>query len=138
MLGGAMVKTMCKGLSLIALSSGEAELYGLVSAASESLGERSILEEWGVKLPIRIMMDATAGAAIGSRRGFGKVKHLGTSFLWVQDYVISGRITVKKVHTSQNLADVLTKPTAGSALWRIMEALNFISVGGKSSQAYTA
>ena len=133
-----MVKSMCKGQSLIALSSGEAEFYGRVSAVSESLGERSILEEWGIKLPIKIMMDATAGAAIGSRRGIGKVKQLDTSFLWVQDYVTSGRITVKKVHTSQNLADLLTKPSTSKLLWSVMSELGFQVMHEASAHGYTA
>ena len=29
-------------------------------------------------------MDATAGIAIGSRRGLGRVKHIDTVFLWAQ------------------------------------------------------
>ena len=138
MLGGAMVRSLCRGQAVIALSSGEAEFYGLVSAASESLGERSILQEWGISVPIRIMMDATAGAAIGSRRGIGRVKHLDTAFLWVQDYVTTGRITIKKVHTSVNLADLLTKPTTGVLLWRVMEALHYQTMQGRSAQGYTA
>ncbi len=30
-------------------------------------------------------MDATAGISIGSRRGLGKVKHLDTQHLWIQE-----------------------------------------------------
>ena len=43
MLGNSTVCTYCKGQAVSALSSGEAEYYGLVSAASQMLGLQSIL-----------------------------------------------------------------------------------------------
>ena len=38
MLGSSTVSACCKGQAVIALSSGEAEYYGLVSATSQMLG----------------------------------------------------------------------------------------------------
>ena len=49
MLGDSTVSTYCKGQAVIALSSGEAEYYGLVSATSQMLGLQSILLDWGWK-----------------------------------------------------------------------------------------
>ena len=83
-------------------------------------------------------MDATAGAAIGSRRGMGRVKHLNTIFLWVQDYVTSGTIIIEKVHTSLDFADVLTKAVGGVQLRSAMEALYYQYLTGRSSMAFTA
>jgi hypothetical protein len=137
-LGNAMLRSFCRGQSLIALSSGEAEFYGLVSAASESLGEKSLAQEWGIKLHVEIYMDATAGAAIGSRKGFGRVKHIHTCFLWVQNYVTNGTLKLKKVHTSENYADILTKAVAGPLLKRMMEAMGFCYLLGRSGLALTA
>ena len=54
--------------------------------------------------------------AIGSRRGLGKVKHIDTIFLWVQEKVTSGAITLGKIHNSLNFADILTKAVAGPLL----------------------
>ena len=81
-------------------------------------------------------MDATAGAAIGSRRGLGKVKHLHTKFLWVQDYVTRREITIGKKHTSENLADILTKAIDAGTLRRMMEAMGFHYRQGKAGLAY--
>ena len=119
-----MLRSMCRGQAVIALPRGEAEFYGLVSAASEALGEQSIAMDLGIKLDIKILMDAGAGVAIGSRRGVGKVKHKHIAILWVQEHVISGRLKIKKVHTSQNLSDVLTKPVEGPKLAAAMSALH--------------
>jgi len=135
-LGEAFLRSVCRGQSLIALSSGEAEFYGLVSAASESLGDRSIIEDFGIHVQIHISMDATAGAAIGSRRGLGRVKHLSTIFLWVQDYVTRGEIKLGKVHTSENPADILTKAVSGSLIRTVMETLGFEYCVGASALAY--
>ena len=79
MLGGSTVSTYCKGQTVIALNSGDAEYYGLVSATSQMLGLQSILFDWGA----HVWIDATAGIAIGSRQVLGRVKHIDTVFLWV-------------------------------------------------------
>ena len=59
-------------------------------------------------------MDASAGMVIGSRRGVGKVKHVRTVVFGAQEYVTSDRLKPKKVQTSQNRSDVLTKPVDGA------------------------
>lgn len=138
MLGDAMLRSVCRGQSLIALSSGEAEYYGLVTAVSEALGEQSIAADWGIPLGITIQMDATAGLAIGSRRGHGRVKHLSTIFLWVQEFVTSGRVRIQKVHTSENIADVLTKAVGGPLLQKMMLRMRFHTTDGRHGLALQA
>ena len=59
-------------------------------------------------MPI-VWMDATAGIAIGSRRGVGRVKHIDTVFLWLQAMVTEGKISLGKKPTKEVLADFLTK-----------------------------
>ena len=105
MLGGSAVSTYC----VIALTSGEAEYYGLVSVTSQLLGLQSTLLDWRWKFNAHVWMDATAGIAIGSRRGLGRVKHIDTAFLWVQAMVTEGKISLGKKPTKEMLADFLTK-----------------------------
>ena len=113
MLGGSTVSTYCKRQAVIALSSGEAEYFGLVSATSQMLGLQSILLDCGWKFNAHVWMDATAGIAIGSRRGLGRVKHIDTVFLWVQAMVTEGKISLGKKPTKEMLADFLTKHVDG-------------------------
>ena len=54
-------------------------------------------------------MDASTGIAIGSRKGLGKVKHVDTVYLWCQDKVASGAVVLTKRHTSEMVADMMTK-----------------------------
>ena len=109
MLGNSTVSTYCKGQAVIALSSGEAEYYGLVSATSQMLGLQRILLDWGWKFNVHVWMDATAGIAIESRRRLGRVKQIDTVFLCVQTMVTEGRISLGKKPTQEMLADSLTK-----------------------------
>eukprot|EP00435_Cladocopium_sp_Y103_P026575 s2037_g6.t1 len=52
-------------------------------------------------------MDASAGIAMGSRRGLGKAKHVDTQYHWVQDRVAKRYFRLKKVDTGDMLADVI-------------------------------
>ena len=94
---------------MIALSSGEAEYNGLVRATSQMLGLQSMLLDWGWKFNAHVWMDATAGIAIESRGGLGRVKHIDTVLLWVQTKVTEGEISLGMKPTNDVLADFLTK-----------------------------
>ena len=80
-LGRSVIKATAKGQAVIALSSGEAEYYGLISTARAALGEQAMLADWNISCPLRDNMDASTGISIESRRGLGKVKHINTCFL---------------------------------------------------------
>ena len=137
-LGHNQVRSLCRGQAVIALSSGEAEYYALVTCISEALGDQSALADWGIKVKLTILMDATAGKSIGSRRGLGKVKHINTIFLWVQELVTSGQVTVGKIHTSMNFADLLTKPVSGPLLKRLMDDQGFTFPNTRANLALAA
>ena len=111
MYGGHVIKSWSTNQATIALSSGEAEYYGMVKGASQALGLKAIAEDVGVSLqaPIQINTDASAAIGIGSRLGLGKVRHIEVNQLWLQDKVYKGEIELKKVGTDVNIADALTK-----------------------------
>ena len=136
MAGKNTLLTYCRGQAVIALASGEAEYYGLVSIASELLGMASTCLDYGMKVGIEAHLDATTGIAIGSRRGLGKVKHISTVFLWVQDLVTEGKLQLSKKHTSEMLADFLTKPTAGTVITSCLNGLGRVSFTGRHALAY--
>ena len=124
MQGGSTVSTFCKGQAVIALSSSEAEYYGLVvSTTSQMLGLQSILLDWGWKFNAHVWMDATAGIAIGSRRGLGRVKHIDTVFHLVQAMVTEGKVTLGNKPTKVMLADFLTKHVDAATMQSCMAGL---------------
>ena len=67
----------------MAQSSGEAEYYALVRAASESLGIQSLLRDMGWGAKIRLLVDSSAAKSIASRTGLGKLRHLEIKFFVV-------------------------------------------------------
>ena len=74
------------------------------------------MQDLGVDRRIRIRTDAAAAKSIASRRGLGKVRHIETNQLWLQEKVTVGDIEVMKVPGGDNIADALTKPVDNSKL----------------------
>ena len=120
MIGEHVVKSWSTTQNVIALSSGEAEFYGIARGGSIALGIRSIMSDLDVKGQIRISTDASAAKGIASRRGLGKVRHIEVNQLWIQDKVATGEIMLCKVKGTVNKADALTKHVSGDELHRHM------------------
>ena len=121
MLGSHMIKSWATTQGVIALSSGEAEYYGIVKGTSVALGLRNMLDDLGMKVRIRVKTDASAAKGIASRRGAGKVRHIEVSQLWVQDKVAAGEVVLQKVGTHDNIADALTKNVGAEVLSKHMQ-----------------
>ena len=115
-LGKHLVKSWSNTQSVIALSSGEAEYYGMVKGGSVGLGVKAMLADLGVKRGIKLKTDASAAKGIATRRGLGKVRHIEVSQLWLQEKVQRGDIDVIKVPGKTNKADALTKPVGGEKI----------------------
>ena len=87
MIGSHSIKTWSKDQSVVALSSGEAELYAANSGAAQALGMKSFAADIGVKLEIDLLIDAKAAMGIINRQGLGKVRHIEVQDLWIQGTV---------------------------------------------------
>jgi hypothetical protein len=122
-LGKHTVKCWSVIQSVLALSSGEAEFYALVKAASQGLGLRAMLDDLGVGMRLKIMdkkirikTDASAARGMALRKGLGPVRHIEVGQLWIQDKVNSGDIGIEKIGGKTNLADTLTKHSDSGSL----------------------
>lgn len=107
-LGAHVVKSWSSTQSVIALSTGEAELHALNTTAAQSLGLQSLLMDLGVDISVRLHTDATTGRAIATRRGLGKVRHIAVNELWLQEQVAKRKVSIDKIKNKLNLADLLT------------------------------
>jgi hypothetical protein len=110
--GEHCVRTWATTQGTIATSSGEAEFYALIEAASRGLGLQTLAKDLGGDLALDLYSDASAGRSMSFRKGLGKVRHMDTKFLWIQDLVKNGRSRVLKVKGTSNPADVGTKHLA--------------------------
>ncbi len=105
-----LLHSASRNQSLIALSSAEAETYAGTSGACDGLFLARLLEfllETSVipKLPI----DNSACRYILGRSGCGRVRHLSTRVLWVQQKVEKRELCVGPVASSENVSDIGTK-----------------------------
>ena len=78
-----VLKTWSSTQASIAQSSGEAEYYALVHAASEALGMKSIMNDLSWDCKTRLLVDSSAAKSIASRTGLGKLRHLEIKCLWL-------------------------------------------------------
>ena len=110
MIGGHMIKSWSTTQAVIALSSGEAEFYGIVKGSSIGIGLRSVLADLGVDSRIQVHTDASAAKGIAMRRGLGTLVFLTHS-------------TVKK---TENLKSPLGAPA--SPVQRGFGTLGFLDI----------
>ena len=109
MLGAHLIKSWSATQGSISLSSGEAEFYGVVKAAGIALGYQALLDDLGVKLPVRVWTDSSATMGICGRQGLGKLRHVDTKSFWVQQKVRDSSLEIRKVRGDVNPADLFTK-----------------------------
>ena len=123
MLGGHLIKSWSSTQPVIALSSGEAELYALVKGASQATGLMSMLFDYGLELGAKVCIDSSAALGIAHRVGLGKTRHIDVQYLWIQEKVSNKELSVTKVRTEDNPADILTKYLKSETLLKHTEAL---------------
>ena len=136
MLGKHRIKSWSSTQASISLSSGEAEFYGVVKASGIALGYQALLSDLGSSLPVRVWTDSSATMGICGRQGLGRLRHVDTQCLWIQQRVRDGSLELRKVKGEQNPADLFTKHLSSSS--RIRDLLNLLGcdyVAGRSALA---
>ena len=109
MLGRHAIKHWSSTQTSVALSSGEAEFAGVIRGSGQGLGYQALLRDFGVEAHLRVWTDSSAAIGICSRQGLGKLRHLDTHTLWIQQAVRLGRVDLRKVAGEVNPADLFTR-----------------------------
>ena len=99
---------------------------------------QSLMRDLGWRVGIKIHSDATAAIGIARRKGLGKIRHLDTTDLWIQDQVRSRRITLEKVLGTENMADVLTKYVDRATLDKALQKMGLMKMKGRPACAPAA
>ena len=130
LLGTHLIKGWSTTQAVIALSSGEAEYYGIVKGASTGLGISSVLGDLGHKVKAIIHTDSSAAKSPASRKGLGKARHIEVNQLWIQEKVGDGVLEIRKEKGTENIADALTKYVESEALqYHLSQTLQDIRSG---------
>ena len=75
-IGHHCINTWSKTQGVIAKSSAESELYGVVRSACEGLGIKTRCKDMGADMGTRLEVDATAATGILDRQGIAKARHI--------------------------------------------------------------
>ena len=101
------------------------------------LGAISIIQDLGYEYEnaLEIRTDASAAIGIANRIGIGKIRHIETNQLWLQQKVLEGKLVVSKVKGEDNLAAALTKPVDGKLLTEHLVRVGSILPEGRHALA---
>ena len=136
MVGKHLVKSWSSTQISPSLSSGEAEFYGVVKASGVALGFQALLEDAHLKLPVKVGTDSTATIRMCSRQGLGKLRHIDTQCLWIQQRVRDGSIALHKVRGDANPADLFTKHLlSGERITALLRLFGCTYAGGRPEMA---
>ena len=124
--GGTVLKSWCKQQKVVALSSGEAELYSAVKLGCELMGIKSLATDFGITVDLHMYIDAKATIGMLSRRGVGSLKHVETNQFWLQDVIRNKVVSLHKIPTDDNVADILTKYLGEVKINYFCECLNYV------------
>ena len=96
----------------------------MAEAASRGLGLQSMLRKLGAEVSLVVLTDFSAAKPFASTRGLGRVRHIEVKDLWLQTFVRDGRVSLAKVRSECNPADVMTKYLDRAAV------TNLLALGG--------
>ena len=121
--------------SLVALSSGEAEFYGIVRAVATSKQTSQVLEHIGVQVEVTIASDSSAARGIRTWTGSGKVRHFSIKELWIQEAYRKKEFQSASVDMLLNWADIGTKAHTSERLTSLLRQTPLRLGEGQTKQA---
>jgi len=106
------VSWVSKLQSIVATSTTEAEYVAATQACKEAIWLQMLLEELGHKQEkIALFCDSQSALHLAKNPAFhSKTKHIRVQYHFVREKVEKGSVDIQKIHTKDNLADMLTKP----------------------------
>jgi hypothetical protein len=94
---------------------------------------RGLLGDLGVEQEcVRLMCDCQSAIHLAKNQvHHAQTKHIDVRYHFVRDIVEEGHISLAKVHTDENLADMLTKVVSGSKFQHCLNLQNIIPYSSK-------
>ena len=120
-LNGCYVHGSSRTQKVISLSSAESELHAMVSGCCDGLFIKRCAEfVFSAQVQHFQWTDNSAARQLAARQGVGRIRHLSSKILWIQQEVLAGNVIVGQVPTILNLSDVGTKVLTKSRLYALM------------------
>ena len=127
MMAGGPVTWSSKRQPTVALSTVEAEYVAMSRCAQQMIWMQTWLDEVEIAYttPGIIKGDSRGAIALAkTTKDHGKVKHIDIRHHYLRELVKSNLIAFEQISSSDNIADVFTKPLARDHHHRFLEALN--------------
>ena len=89
----------------------------MVKGDQVGLSLRSLYQDLGIPMKIEIQSDSSTANSWTDRLGAGeRTEHNDTRYFWIKERVQDADLSIKKVFSAKNCADVGTKPVSASIL----------------------
>ena len=100
------------------------------------MGQQSLFADLGIPLGVTVWTDSSAAMGICTRQGLGKLRHIDTQALWIQEKVRTKQITLRKVKGDVNPADLLTKFMTGrDKIDQLIKLYGLVAMKGRAKSA---
>ncbi|CAI7848431.1 unnamed protein product [Closterium sp. NIES-53] len=131
-LGSGLISWRSTRSSSVALSSCEAKLYAVTMTAQEARWLSYLLTDLGSPQPCpTLWCDNDSTIHLTKEAVFhGRSKHIELRYYFVRDLVQDGHITVRKIASSDNLADLFTKALHRSNHFALLRLQGLAPSGG--------
>ncbi|KAL0451880.1 UNVERIFIED_CONTAM: Retrovirus-related Pol polyprotein from transposon TNT 1-94 [Sesamum latifolium] len=128
-LGGGPICWKSTVQSIVALSTTEAEYMAVAEAAKEALWLNGLAKDLGVEHGgVQLHCDSQSAIYLAKNQMYhARTKHIDVRYHKIRELIASGDIMLRKVHTSENAADMLTKPLTVDKFNHCLDLLNVYS-----------
>lgn len=79
-------------------------------------------------MSFQVFSGSSSARSLAARRGLGRIRHMESRFLWLQERLAAKHFTLHKVHTDRNIADTLTKVLPPKTVEKYLTELGLVDV----------
>lgn len=111
-LAGGPICWMSKLQKTTAVSTTEAEYVAAYHACQEAIWLKGLLGEFGIQQDkMKVFCDSQSAIYLARNPAYhSRAKHIAVKYHMVRQVIDAGTVTLEKVHTTENCADMFTKP----------------------------
>ena len=112
--------------STVAMSTTEAEYMAVAEAAKKALWLTGLVRELSIKqVGVSLYCDSQSAIYLAKNQVYhARTKHIDVRFHKIRELVATGELLLKKIHTSETAADMLTKPITAYKFKHFLDLTN--------------